>query len=496
MNLKKIFKDVSLTFVLLMLASILGYIVRILFARNLSTVNYGLFYAIIGLVSFFAIFRTLGTSEALVHFIPKYFKEKNWKKLKFSINIVFYTQLIIGFVIAALFFIFAKPIAIHFFHLETATILIRIQAITFFVIGFVELFSSIFRGFQRPALAALYDPIRLTIVTLLTILLIKIGLFNVKHLLIVWLISYLVLVVVYLAIYYFDYKRLIKVAAKKYGSVIRDIKTYSIPLMIGVAADLILSRTDVILLTFFKGVTDVAFYEIAFPSSRLMLLLVAPFSFVLFPMVSKFFFEKQKHLIKEILQMIYNTGLFLLAPIAVLLIIYPELVIKTLFSVKYIEAADALRIMTLGSFFLIFSQINFNILSGIGEIRIKTKILYFVAFFNIIFDIILIPPLGYMGAIIVTATSFFLLWLLGYIVCFKKISHFRINLRAIGKIFAALAVFLIVVIALKQLLVLNLYIEAVLVTLISLAVYFFLGIFIFKIINLGLLKQPYKQIRR
>jgi O-antigen/teichoic acid export membrane protein len=496
MDGKKFLKDVSGTFLLVFLASVLGYTTRIIFARNLSQQDYGLFYAIVGFFAFFALFRTLGTNEALVHFLPKYAAQKNLSKAKFSSWYAFKVQSILGLVTSLVFFIFAKPIALHFFHLEAAAQLLRIQSVTYFIIGFVEFFVGFFRGLQRPMLASLYDPVRLFFVTVVSIILIKLQVFTIHNLLFVWMGGYLILSVIYFIYLYKDYGNVISAPSRFYPAVLAEIKRYSIPVMLAVGAEILFSRTNVLLLTFFKGSADVALYEIAYPSSRLMLLLAAPFSFVLFPLVSQLFYQKNKKAISEILQTTYNTGLFLLVPIVALLMLYPELIIKTLFSEKYLAAAPSLRIMTLGTFFLTFSNINFNIISGMGKIASRTKIVYIVALFNIIADVLLIPRFGYQGAIIATSGSFFLLWLLGFKECLHYVSAFRPRLRPLGKIVVNLLIFLTLIIVLKKLFVFNMYVEAIAVTIIGLLLYFLLGLFVFKIINVNILKEKYAQLRK
>lgn len=490
------FKDVSLTFILISLASILGYAARILFARTLTLADYGLFYALIGFFALFAMFRSLGMTESLVHFIPKYTNEKNKSKIVFSVRFVLIAQLIISLIATMLFFIFAKPISVYFIHSESAIPLIKIQAVTFFTIGFIEVLVSIFRGFQKPIFASLYDPVRMTFVMIMSLFLIKFSLFNVKNLLYVWLIGYVLLAIFYLVALFKQHRQLFSIKVKKYDSVIQDIKSYSIPLMFGIGAQLIFSRIDEVILMFFKGSAQVALYEIAYPASQLMLLLISPFLFIIFPMVSKLFFENKKNSIKELLQMTYNTGLFLIAPLIILLVFYPDLIIRVLFSTKYLGAVTALQIMTFGTFFLIFSNINLSILSGMGKIKERTKLLYVVTAFNVASNLILVPYLGVIGAVIATSASFFLLWIISYASFAKDLPGFKLNLKYVGRIMFCSALFIATVALLKKILIMNLYLEAAIITIIGLALYFMVGIFMLKIINLGLLKKMYGEIRK
>ena len=419
MNYKKFFKDISIIFVITIIGSILSYLIRMIFARQLTISEYGLFYSVIGLFAFFAIFRSLGTSEALIHFIPKYLVEKKLNKVSFAIKLVFYIQFIFGAIVSILFFVFAKWIAINFIHIESAYILIRINSVTYFIIGFAELLKNVFRGYQKNILSSMYDSIRMLFVLLLVVIILKLNVVNVTNIMGIWLSSYIILLIIYLFFFFKD----IKLVKSKFDKlIIKDLKKYSIPLVIGMGAQIIFSKTDVLILTFLRGVTEVAYYEVVNPASKVITFLFIPIIFVIFPTVSKLFHEKDINTIKTLLQGIYSIGLFLVLPILIILMFLSKLVIMLIFGSKYLLTSNALVIMFVGAFFLMFADINFNVLSGMGEIKKKTKILYTIVLFNIIGDIILIPLLGYLGAVIITSISYFLLWLLGFIIIKKKIN--------------------------------------------------------------------------
>ena len=496
MNTKKIFKDIVVTSLIITIGSILGYALRILFARNLSQADYGLFYAIISFFALFSMFRSLGTTESLVHFIPKYLHEKNWNKVRFSTRFVFLFQLIISSVVSILFFIFSDFIAIHFFHLPEASLLIKIQAITFFVIGIIEVLVSIFRGFQKPIFALLYDPIRLIIVTILSVFLIKLNVFNVENIFLVWMVGYVVLVLFYAWSLLKNYGRLFHYNSKIYRGVIQDIKSYSIPLMFGMGAQIMFSRLDEMILLFFKGSTEVALFEIAYPASQLILLFISPLVFFLFPMISKLFFENKKDKIKELLQIVYNAGFFLIAPFVLILLFYPDLIITVLFSSKYIGASLALQIMTIGTLFLVFSTINMTILSGIGKMVTRTKILYYIGAFNIILNLILAPKFGVIGTVTATSLSFLALWFMSYREFAKELPGFAIKTKHLLRIFISLLIFTISVVVLKKIFAFNMYAEAILIAIISFSIYAAVGIFVFKIINLKIVKNIYVEIKK
>ena len=83
---KKALVNVGKVFAISVAAGFFGYLVRILFARNLTVEEFGLFYAIVSFLSIFVIFITLGLDRALIFFIPKFSAESKNQSIKSSIK--------------------------------------------------------------------------------------------------------------------------------------------------------------------------------------------------------------------------------------------------------------------------------------------------------------------------------------------------------------------------------------------------------------------------
>ena len=69
---KKLVSGSAFLFLMLILAAIIGYFIRVVLARNLSPSEYGLFYAVFAFVSFFLFFRDLGLNQAIAKYIPEF----------------------------------------------------------------------------------------------------------------------------------------------------------------------------------------------------------------------------------------------------------------------------------------------------------------------------------------------------------------------------------------------------------------------------------------
>src|SRR3989338_66067 len=69
-------KGAATILVISLIAAFLGYIVRVILARNLTVEDFGLFYAIFGFLSLIGLFKSLGFDKALAKFIPEFLGKK------------------------------------------------------------------------------------------------------------------------------------------------------------------------------------------------------------------------------------------------------------------------------------------------------------------------------------------------------------------------------------------------------------------------------------
>ena len=171
---------------------------------------------------------------------------------------------------------------------------------------------------------------------------------------------------------------------------------------------------------------------------------------------------------------------------------FAELLIILLYGREYILAAVPMKILSVGMVFEVLSFANWSFFSGIGEPRINSKSLYYAAIFNLIGNLILIPLIGINGAAIATAVSSLIILVYG----FMKIREFiDVNLPLklwLKNLFAGIILVLLISI-LKKLLVMNVWIEAIIV--IGLSGLCYIGLlFAMNVINFNELKDIYKRL--
>ncbi|MDP3733221.1 MAG: oligosaccharide flippase family protein, partial [Candidatus Daviesbacteria bacterium] len=146
---ERLVKGSVITLTLALIGSVLAYLVRILLSRTLTVENYGLYYAIFGLISVVTAYVDLGFGYAVVYLFPKHIKDKNYSK---AWNVFIYGQAIsiTTSIIASIFFIaFAPFLAQKYFKLPGSEILIYIFCVYLISFTVINGLIQVFTGFQK-----------------------------------------------------------------------------------------------------------------------------------------------------------------------------------------------------------------------------------------------------------------------------------------------------------------------------------------------------------
>ena len=127
--IKKALTSTLIIYVFAIIGSFFAYLVRILFARNLSVAEYGLFFAVFGLLSLVFVFKDLGYGLTIIRFTPEFIVKKQMSYVKSSIVLTFIIQLVYSLIAAVIFFMLANYLSVNFFHDELAGNLIKLLVV-------------------------------------------------------------------------------------------------------------------------------------------------------------------------------------------------------------------------------------------------------------------------------------------------------------------------------------------------------------------------------
>lgn len=475
-----------------LLAACLGYLVRLLLAKNLSLEEFGLFYAVFSFLGLLGIFKTLGFDRSLIKFIPEFKHEGRNNFIKSSIIYVSIIQLITNTIIIFGVYLLSNYLSVNFFHSEQASSILKLMAIAFFIDSFVFVLKFAFQGFQNMMLFSGIDFIRMVLLLTITFIGFKLN-YNILSPVIAYIVVPFILLLVFVPI-------LLKKIFPEFAasnvifskSLFKRIFRYSIFVVATSSGALILGYTDSIMLTYFSGLKNVGLYNIALPTARWLTFFPMSIMGIMIPLASELWVKKKTALLKEGIELLYKYSAIFIMPLAIIMFSFAELLIGTLFGSQYVSASNAMRILVFGMIFTTFYIINNSFFSGIGKPEINSKAVYIAAIFNIISNLILIPLIGIIGAAITNSVGYVIMTVFG----FTKIKDFvdiTFPVKSWVKTFFAGFIFVSTIWLLKKILVLNVWLEAAVVLGAAGIVYIAL-LFLLRIIDVKELKMLYKRV--
>ncbi len=416
-------KGISWNFLLLILAAPIGYLVRMLYANEIPKLEVGLFYAVLDFCCMVAIFKDLGLSAALVRYIPKFLHEKRKDLVKSAIISVGILQSSVSLIITILIILLAPFIAKYYInnqgqftgHLDLVIDVLVILSIGYWFQSIVDVISNSIQGFQNQKYFGTINFVRISLILILSAIFIYV--FEI-HSALCPTYAYTITPILLILIYgYIFIKKIFPEFLKERflfsKKLIKGLFSYGLPVMMGHAGSLVLGYVDGICLTYFTGLNAVADYRnIAMPTVSILSYFASAVGSVLFPLSSELWEKGYKEALGYGVERICLYSFVLVLPMAILMAYFPEVIINLFFNPQYLSAVPAIRILSLGTIFLTLNNIGFTVLNGIGKPMLSTKILYFGAIFNLMFNILLIPKLGIVGASLTTVFGYLLMWVL------------------------------------------------------------------------------------
>lgn len=446
---KTIVKGTSIVFAMTIVGTIIGYMLRLFIAHNLSVAEYGLFYGVMAFIGIFTIFGDLSLRSAVVKFIPDFIIRNEFGKIKSMITLITIIQLAaISAVMGGIIF-FANSIAIDIFGTTSAAIVIQLVALSSIISVVFNLYQAVFQGFQKPALYASMDPARTSIVFIITAVLISMGAMGIAA-------AYVIAALAVIIAYTLPFFRLpiIKNEISIIKPLFVQIWLYTLPVLAGSVVSIAMSYMDTILLVILSGTYFAGLYQAALPTSQLLLVFASSITAVILPAFSEMWAKNEKDKIGTGLGYILIAVFLFVIPLVLGMLALADNIIVVLFGGKFFGAINILRILVIGTFFSSLLQI-FNIsLQAIGKPYLSAYMLAATAAITIVLNIALVPVLQGIGTAIAMATAYFA----GFMISLNYLRRYftiRIFYKKVVKIIAASLIAMATIFAAKELIILN-----------------------------------------
>ena len=467
-GMEKIRSAVSNSYFVLALALVgifIGYLLRIFLSRTLTLEEFGLFYAVSAFIGLFTLVRYLGLNQALAKFIPEFLIRNERGNIKSSIAIVLVIQTLTIIAFIMLVFAFREQISLSFFKSPAAEPVLVLMMLSFFPSMFFTIFQSVFQGFQKLKLYASVEPVRILFTFAFSIIFIDMGATGVA-------IAYLIAACVTTAILFRNFYGLgvTKVKSKVSYRLARKLLGFGVPVFVSSIAAIVISYTDTIVITFYRTLQEVALYQVALPTSQLLLVFSGSIAAVAFPLISELYSRKRYKDVEKGVRIMSVLLMAMIMPFVAVLATFPETIIVFLFGDSFILASFTLQVLSVSMIFYSVFVIFQTTLDGIGKPFVTTKLMFSMAAINLILNLLLVPVLGITGS----AFASLIAYLSGAVIGMRYVSiHAGVTLpfRRLAKIIGSGAIAAAVMHSLRALLTLPILAEFILSVVAGIAAY-------------------------
>lgn len=444
-SLRKIAKGAGFVLIGTLIGRTFGYGSRLIIAR-LGAGDYGLVALGFAVMSIAATLSMVGMQSGIVRYVSFYKGKEDKGRIKGTIISALKITLPLSIIFAFILFWYAGWISIHVFNDASLMPILRIFAIgiPFSVLASNLLYATI--GFQdmRYNVYAQYifqEPLKL--VSIMVLLAIGFGVLGAAW---GWVLA--IIATSFLAFYFLERKVFPIFNTKvKAVSVDKELISFSFPLLFGGIAGLVMGWTDTVMLGYFSSSADVGIYNVALPTAQMIRAIPGAFFAIFLSVISELYARNKI----EDLRMAYNVvtkWMFaLILPAFLLVVLFPDQIIKILFGEGYITGATALSILMFGFMTSALVGPASQILQTYGRTKIVMIANYVGATINFSLNLLLIPIYGVNGAAIATGFSLTILSIINFLFAYKvaKVQPFRVGYLKIiiASIIAAFLIYLL-----------------------------------------------------
>lgn len=423
MTYQKFIKDVGLIGITQALIGLSSFFLLPVITKTLGSQDYGIWAQINITVSLLSPLALMGLSMGVVRFLSS---EKDKKKLREGFFSVIFFVAFTGLLVSIVVFLLSDFLASSIFKDISTSGFIKVGAFMIFFSAIDQISIFYFRVSRQTntfAFLTLFQTFGQLILILLFIFM-ELGLFGV--ILAVLIIQGLLFIISI-------YKIVSEVGFEipKFNQIDEYLK-YSIPLTPNSLIRWITDSSDRYMVSYFLGLSQAGIYSASYTIGNLIHLFITPIQLILFPELSRLYDEGKIDEVKVYLD--YSMKYFLLIAIPAVFglsaLSKPMLEIFT--TQEFISGNVVIPFIALSGLLSGIFQIIINITHLVKKTKFNLYIHIFAALLNIVFNIILIPSIGIVGAAIATLISYTLMVATCILVSFKHI-EFNLNLGFVLK---------------------------------------------------------------
>ncbi|MCX9011533.1 MAG: oligosaccharide flippase family protein [Candidatus Methanoperedens sp.] len=384
------FKSSSIVFFALVIIRLFGFLFNSLLTKNITQEEYGSYTFAWSVAQLGAGILLLGISPATAYYIAFNRGKGDIKRAKSYIKTGFIAVVIL-ILISVLGFTGINLLFPEIFSLNGELLLFML--LMFMTHGTGFFFSLVISGFRKPEIGNMFSAVT-PIASYLFLIVLSFSGYGFYQILISIVISlaiqYILCTVYVLKNWGFD--------GEFKPGMIKDLVRFGIPLVFMDVSNGLLWGAGVYVIKFYNSFADVGIFWAASMITGAVLIFPQAMLSIFSPVVSELFGRGDKEKIEHISSYIIERLLMLSLPLIAILLLFPEGILKIVFTQDYSSGAISMQILSVSAFLTGIYLFFITVINTSGHPQQNSKIMFMGATANVISSIILVKYFGINGA--------------------------------------------------------------------------------------------------
>ena len=407
-SLQKIAKGTGIIFIGTIMGMGLGLISRVLLARFFTQSEYGIYSLALVLLSIFVTIALFGLQDGAARQIGYYRGRDDSLKVKGIIFSAIQIVLIASIILSFILFLASDILSTKIFHDPVLAAPLKVLAFTIPFLALTQLFVNIFRGFESVKESVYFQNILRNV--LFPAFLIPVVLFALPFIDAIYAFAASI-IVTFIAFSFYVLKKIpLSLEDSRsnllvVNSVGKELLFFSVPLLGSYMLSAIMHWTDTLMLGYFTTSDIVGLYNAAVPLASIISTFLFSTHFIFIPIIAKLYSQNLMSELKRNYQILTKWILFAVLPLFFVFILFPGVILNSIFGANYVKASIALQILAIGFLILVALGPSGATLLSMGKSKFLLSVNLIGASLNVFLNATLIPIWGIEGAAITTALS-------------------------------------------------------------------------------------------
>ena len=418
-NLKELLSGSAITFVVKIIGMLINYGVVLLISYKHGAEGVGVFGVVNSLITFLALFCTLGTNVSVLRFVGQFKTEDSVFKLKHIIYRAMKLAIPTSIIVGTLVFYLSDLIALKIFKNIEYSIGLKIGAVAlpFFTLNSINI--EFIRGLKKLKISEYFRSIHRFLIVLIIL---ASGLFNYEVLnslygLGVGIVFTFLLSTSYILLFFYNRS---SISHENFTLTTKELFNTSTPMMTAALCNFALNNMGLYFVEFFSTTQETGIYNVAFKLAQLVSLALLVINTISAPKFSEMYWNNKIEELKTYLRQASKTIFYISLVSSVIIMLLSESILS-IFGEDFISGQWAL-------FYLITGQVISAIAGSVGIFMnmtgnhsFYTRITFYILLFSVPLNFVMVKNFGMNGAAISSLISVASLNIIAAVIVYKKI---------------------------------------------------------------------------